>query len=99
MSQFETMLEGHDPPLVAHLRQLGLKPEYYALRWLTMFFAQDFELPEVLRLWDSLLASPHRVDFVLSVCCSMMMHGRNNGKKLMANPSEEKRYYIKKLFY
>lgn len=76
-SQYETMLEGHDPELVAHLRRLGIKPEYYALRWLTMYFAQDFALPEVLRLWDSLLASPHRVDFVLSISCSMMLHSRD----------------------
>ncbi len=76
-SQYETMLEGHDPELVSHLRRLGIKPEYYALRWLTMYFAQDFALPEVLRLWDSLLASPHRVDFVFSISCSMMLHSRD----------------------
>ena len=45
LSQFETMLEAHDPALVAHLRDLGLKPEYYALRWLTMFFAQVVAFP------------------------------------------------------
>ena len=75
-SLFETMLEGHDPPLIDHLQRLGIKPEYYALRWLTMFFAQEFALPEVLRLWDSLLASPHRVDFVLSIASSMMIYHR-----------------------
>ena len=50
------LLESHDPELNARLTQLDVKVEYYGIRWLTMLLAQDFELPELLRVWDTMLA-------------------------------------------
>lgn len=35
--------------------------------------SQEFALPEVLRLWDSLFADPDRFDFLLDVCCAMIV--------------------------
>ena len=49
-------MESHDPELNARLTQLDVKVEYYGIRWLTMLLAQDFELPELLRVWDTMLA-------------------------------------------
>ena len=49
-------MESHDPELNARLTQLDVKAEYYGIRWLTMLLAQDFELPELLRIWDTMLA-------------------------------------------
>jgi len=40
-----------------HLQQLGVDPRFYSFRWLTLLLSQEFELPDVLRLWDSLFAA------------------------------------------
>ena len=45
-----------DPELHAHLRDVSIDPRYYSFRWLTLLLSQEFELPEVLRLWDAIFA-------------------------------------------
>ena len=77
MQKMHKFLETVDPRLLEHFEQIELKPEYYSLRWLTLFLAQDFPLPDVLRIWDSLFASPHRVDLLLNVCCAMLLRNRD----------------------
>lgn len=56
LAQLQILLEGHDAELSSWLQSLDMKPEYFGIRWLTMLLAQDFELPELLRLWDTMLA-------------------------------------------
>lgn len=38
--------------------------------------AQEFSLPDVLRIWDSLFSDCSRFDFLLYICCSMVMNQR-----------------------
>ena len=35
--------------------------------------SQEFILPDVIRLWDSLFSDPDRFDFLLHVCCAMLV--------------------------
>ena len=51
------LLKRIDPPLWAHLQQIGCDPRFYSFRWLTLLLSQEFELPDVLRLWDTLFAA------------------------------------------
>ena len=41
-------------------RHAGAAPSFYGFRWLTLLMTQEFDLPDVLRLWDSLLADTQR---------------------------------------
>lgn len=50
-----------------------LNPQYYSFRWLTLLLSQEFDLPDVLRLWDSLFSDPNRFEFLLYVCCGMLV--------------------------
>ena len=61
----ERMIERMDPPLGALLKRLKVSPTFYGFRWITLLMTQEWELPDVLRLWDSLLADPRRFDFLL----------------------------------
>lgn len=36
----------------------------------------EFEVPEVIRLWDTLLADAERFEFLLYFCCALMMYAR-----------------------
>lgn len=65
-----------DPALHAHLAALGVSPQFYSFRWLTLLCSQEFDLPDVLRIWDSFFADERRFRFVLFWCLAMLTHVR-----------------------
>ena len=50
-----------------------MNPQYYSFRWLTLLLSQEFDLPDILRLWDSLFADQYRFEFLLYVCIAMLV--------------------------
>ena len=40
--------------------------------------SQEFPLPDVLRIWDSLLSDETRQDFLINVCTAMVILARND---------------------
>jgi hypothetical protein len=73
LQNLEELLLAHDPPLHHHLiDELGLVPQMFALRWITVLFSQEFHLPDVLTLWDAILGQPDRLEFSLHVCLAML---------------------------
>jgi hypothetical protein len=51
-----------------------LNPQFYVFRWITLLLSQEFKLPDVLRLWDTLFSDPDRFQFLLYVCVAMLMY-------------------------
>uniref|UniRef100_A0A7S3PLN3 Rab-GAP TBC domain-containing protein n=2 Tax=Aplanochytrium stocchinoi TaxID=215587 RepID=A0A7S3PLN3_9STRA len=80
------LVKKHDPVLFQHLEMLNINPQFYALRWLTTLLSREFELPDTVRIWDSLLADPSRFDFLLYVACAML---RAQREFLLANDFAE----------
>ncbi|KAF9114441.1 hypothetical protein BGX27_010828 [Mortierella sp. AM989] len=68
-------LRQFDEHLWQNLEDKGIAPEYYTFRWLTVLFTQEFEMPDVWRIWDSVLADTGGVerdyDFLLDFGCAM----------------------------
>jgi len=78
ISNIETLLQTHDPDVFHHLRdKLGIDSSFYVIRWLTTLLSREFRLPDTIRLWDSLLASTHKENFLRYVCASMVMAARD----------------------
>jgi len=50
-----TLLMKVDSELAQHLSALEVEPQLYALRWLRLLFAREFDMQDTLLLWDSLL--------------------------------------------
>jgi len=46
----------------------------YIFRWLTLLLSQEFSLPEVLRIWDSLFSDSQRFSFLIDICCAMIVY-------------------------
>lgn len=46
---------------------------FLSFRWLTLLLSQEFPLPDVLRIWDSLFADQHRFSFLIYICCAMIV--------------------------
>ncbi|XP_078150894.1 uncharacterized protein LOC144546223 [Carex rostrata] len=48
-----------DPSLHCHLVELGVEPQYFALRWLRVLFGREFNLEELLTIWDEIFEYPN----------------------------------------
>ncbi|CAI9099202.1 OLC1v1035990C4 [Oldenlandia corymbosa var. corymbosa] len=45
-----------DSSLYSHLVELGVEPQYFALRWLRVLFGREFALEDLLIIWDEIFA-------------------------------------------
>nr|CAD7574575.1 unnamed protein product [Timema californicum] len=73
MCKLGEQLKSKDSAVWFRLHDQELYPQYYSFRWLTLLLSQEFPLPDVLRIWDSLFADEKRFEFLIYICCSMIM--------------------------
>merc|ERR1719237_1744449 len=73
MLRFYRKIKSIDAKVEARLVDQDIKPQYFAFRWLTLMLSQEFALPDVLRIWDSLLSDDTRCDLLIEVCVAMIM--------------------------
>merc|ERR1719228_204181 len=50
----------------------------FAFRWLSLLLSQEFDLPDVLSLWDALLTDQTRSDLLIQTCTAMVFLVRDN---------------------
>jgi hypothetical protein len=68
-----------DRPLFRDLSKKDIKEQYYAFRWVTVLCSQEWDLPDVIRLWDSILADRGMqeeegcFEFLLDFAVAMLM--------------------------
>ncbi|KAL2654291.1 hypothetical protein R1flu_022419 [Riccia fluitans] len=58
-------LAAADISLYTHLVELGVEPQFFALRWLRLLFGREFILEDLLRVWDAILAADNTPLFEL----------------------------------
>lgn len=51
------LLSHVDSSLYSHLVDLGVEPQYFALRWLRVLFGREFPLDNLLIIWDEIFLS------------------------------------------
>lgn len=49
-----------DSSLHRHLFELGVEPQYFALRWLRVLFGREFALEDLLIIWDEIFACENK---------------------------------------
>ncbi|XP_074273722.1 uncharacterized protein LOC141597243 [Silene latifolia] len=83
-----------DPSLYSHLIELGVEPQYFALRWLRVLFGREFSLEDLLVIWDeifsfdnsksialehdSAVSNSPRGAFISAMAVSMMLNVRSS---------------------
>ncbi|XP_063607171.1 TBC1 domain family member 13-like [Penaeus indicus] len=77
MNRLMANLRQHDHQLWDRLRVQELKPQFFSFRWLTLLLSQEFDLPDVIRVWDSLFADSDRFSYLIQVCTAMMVTQRD----------------------
>lgn len=73
MAKLSQLLKEKDAAVWQRLKDQELYPQYYSFRWLTLMLSQEFLLPDVLRIWDSTFADENRFEFLVRICCAMIM--------------------------
>uniref|UniRef100_A0AC35TN11 Rab-GAP TBC domain-containing protein n=1 Tax=Rhabditophanes sp. KR3021 TaxID=114890 RepID=A0AC35TN11_9BILA len=77
MESFHSLLQECDPELHDILiEKRSIRPQFYAFRWLSLLLSQEFSLPDVIMLWDCLLADKKRFDLLDYVCIAMIENQR-----------------------
>lgn len=72
MNRLVSVLRSVDVQVHRSLTDKQIKPMFYGFRWLTCLMAQEFPLPDVIRLWDSLFSKQDRQEYLIAVCCSLV---------------------------
>jgi hypothetical protein len=81
VKRFEDVLARHLPRAAEAIRALNIHPLFYCLRWFTLLFAQEHDLPTLLAIWDSLFA--HFGQFVEYLYCIALGHIRQVEAKII----------------
>ena len=56
LKNFESLIAIHLPTVHDVITTLEIHPIFYCLRWFTLLFAQEHDLPSLLMIWDSIFA-------------------------------------------
>ncbi|VDD92450.1 unnamed protein product [Enterobius vermicularis] len=79
MSQFCERLRICDHQLYDHLvSKLAVKPQFFAFRWLSLLLSQEFPLPDVIIIWDSVFSASNRINIVQWICIAVLQRERQN---------------------
>ncbi|KAJ6234608.1 tbc1 domain family member 13-like [Anaeramoeba flamelloides] len=73
MTKIDLTLKKIDYGLWKYLRKLQILPHYYCFRWVSLLFSQEFTMPDLVRLWDTLLSDPNRFEFVTYISVAMVI--------------------------
>ena len=74
---FCTVFKQVDKPLYEHIESENVQANFYSLRWLMLMLAQEFELANVIKVWDTLLADSLRWNFVYYICVAKVQLRRD----------------------
>ncbi|XP_078493741.1 TBC1 domain family member 13 [Ciona intestinalis] len=73
MNKALCLLRETDPQVWLLLEKQGIKPQYFLFRWLTLLLSQEFNLPDVIHIWDVLFSDERRFTLLTAVCCAMIV--------------------------
>lgn len=67
-----------DPPLHSHLESLDALAYFFCFRWLLVLFKREFQLEEVLRLWEAAWACPFTGHLLVYLAAAVLVHHRRD---------------------
>jgi hypothetical protein len=76
INNINSLLETYDHELADHFKGQKVELHYFVFRWFTLFFTQEFNIPETLRIWDSLLAHNCKFSFMSYFILALLTSNR-----------------------
>jgi len=74
------MLKVIDNDLYIALKRHEIEPQLYGLRWLRLLFSREFQIDDVLILWDGIFAEGNNLELVDWIVLVMLIHIRKKSK-------------------
>ena len=66
-----------DEDIYNKLLEKNIKCEFFCLRWFVVLFGQDFDMGDVIRIWDSVFSSENKNYLLFYVCLAVINLRRN----------------------
>lgn len=86
LCEFDRLLEKKNNKVFALLSRQNISSFFYAFRWFNLLFAQEYELPDLLVIWDALLAhQPNLIEYAFYIGLCQIKDVE--GKLIPTNPS------------
>ena len=70
---FEKCLAYIDEEIANKLEELAIKKEYYCYKWFMLLFSQEFELNDVLKLWDLIFSQEDKYYYVIYIGIAFLL--------------------------
>ena len=70
---FEKCLEFVDKDIYEKLNTLNIRSEFYCYRWFILLFSQEFEINDVIKLWDIIFSKEDVYYFVIYISLGIMI--------------------------
>ena len=81
VNSINEILRRHDLKLFDYIQAQKLEISYFAVRWVTCLFTREFNIADVLHIWDIILSDTNQVDFISYFCFAMI----NNDRDIILN--------------
>ena len=69
---FEKCLKYIDKEIWEKLETLNIRPEYYCYRWIILLFGQEFEISDIMKLWDVIFSEDDFYYYVIYISLGVM---------------------------
>ena len=76
IQSFHETFQKVEPELWQHFEDQAVNPQFYSLRWLMLLLTQEFQISDVLRLWDSLLSHPNKMVYLNFLCAAIAINSK-----------------------
>ena len=70
---FQKCLEFVDDEIYKNLQRLNIRSEYYCYKWFILLFSQEFEINDVLKLWDIIFSKEDIYYFVIYIGIAILI--------------------------
>ena len=77
INKFEKLIESYDIELYNLFKNNNISFIHISFRWFSLFFSQDFLLPDTLRLWDIFFCEENKLYFVYYFSLGLLIYKKN----------------------
>ena len=74
--RIDSILKRADFTVWNKLKELNCDTKFFAIRWVMVLLCQDLEMPDCIRIWDTLLADERRFEFLEYISASIVLRHR-----------------------
>ena len=70
---FQKCLEFVDDEIYKNLQRLNIRSEYYCYKWFILLFSQEFEINDLLKLWDLIFSHEDKYYYVVYIGIAILL--------------------------